>query len=156
MTNKALSIFGDALTAMGTDIAERAAAQAREEDESFDRAKTVLSLAQSLGVGKEAHTALFEPGEKLVARKTLWYRRHKRMFAQALALDIPIHTSATYKTLAEEVFERREGMKTTEQRQEDALRMFQRTAKGALTAQVDGGTMARTLLTQAGKTYNNH
>lgn len=154
--NKALSIFGDALTAMGTDIAERAAAQSREEDEAFERARTLLSLAQSLGVGKEAHVALFEPGEKIVARKTLWYRRHKRLFGLAMELEVPIRSNITQKELAEEISDKRDSLKSVQQRQEDALRMFQRTAKGALTANVDGGTMARTLLTQAGKDYKTH
>lgn len=148
-----LSIFGDALYAMGKDLAERAAAQAREEEECFTKAKTLLSLAQSLGVGKEAHDALFDPGEKMTARKTLWYRRQKRLFGMALDLDIALARNASQKSLAETVYRKRDELKSMEQKQEDALRMFQRTAKGALSAKIDGGTMARTLLKQAGKTF---
>ena len=154
--NASLDVFGDALATMGERLADTAVRHAKEEENAFNQARTLLSLAQSLGMGKEAHEALYGPGEREPARKVLWCRRQKRLFNQAMELEVPILTDVSQKALMAAVYQRRELGRTEQQRQEDALRMFQRTAKGALTANVEGSTIARTLLSQAGRVYKTN
>src|SRR5688500_16396826 len=129
-----MDVFGDALATLGHDIAAMAAQQDAEAAASWEKIKTMFRLAQTMGLGPEAYDAIYAPGEKVIQKKAIWYRRQKNILRQALALGVEIEAEMTQKEAAEAVEQAREAQKSPEQKAQDALKMLKRSVKGAVKA----------------------
>lgn len=137
MQKQKMDVFGDALATLGQDIAEIAAQQDAEANASWEKTKTMFNLAKTLGLENEAFEAMYAPGERVVQKKAIWYRRQKRILKQALELGVEITADMTQKDAAEAVEAAREAAKTQQQREADALQMLKRSMKGAVKASGD-------------------
>lgn len=128
---KKMEMFGDALATLGHDIAMKAAEQESQAQESWDKIKTMFSLAKALGAEGEAFDALYGAGERVVQKKAIWYRRQKQIVKMAMEYGVDISTM-TQREAAEAVEAAREAAKTPQQKAADALRMVERSVKGAV------------------------
>jgi hypothetical protein len=93
----------------------------------------------------------FDQRAIVLARKALWYRRIKSTLQKMTSLGIPLTKDMTLKDAMERVDVERREARTPEEREADALRMFQRTTKGALNASVDKTKLSRVL--RSGKAH---
>lgn len=128
-----MELFSDALASLGHDIAAQAVQQNEEAQANWSKLTTMLKLAQSMGMGQEAFEALYSAGDRLQQRKAIWYRRQKRVIKDALEYGIDL-TDRTMKEAEDLVLEAREAAKTDTQREADAMRMLERSMKGAVNA----------------------
>ena len=128
-----MELFSDALASLGHDIAAQAVQQNEEAQANWSKLTTMLKLAQTMGMGQEAFEALYSAGDRLQQRKALWYRRQKRIIKEALEYGIDL-TDRTMKEAEDLVLEARESAKTDTQREADAMRMLERSMKGAVNA----------------------
>ncbi len=149
-----MEVFGEALATLGQEIATTAVAQDVEAAESWEKLKTMIKLAQALGLESEAFDALYSPGEKIVHKKAIWYRRQKRVLKAALALGVDV-TGMTLEQAMEATNAARDATKTPAQRESDALQMLTRTVKGAMKATKDKRKVVAELVTVTGKRAND-
>lgn len=126
-------LFNEAMANLGYDIAAQAAQQDEEAQASWAKLVTMLTLAQQLDMGQEAFEALYGAGDKVQQKKAIWYRRQKRIIKDALEYGIDL-TDRTMKEAEDLVLEARESAKTDTQREADAMRMLERSMKGAVNA----------------------
>lgn len=150
-----MEVFGEALTTLGLDIATQAAQQDADAQSNWDKLKMMLKLAQTLGLEKEAFDALYDAGQKVPQRKALWYRRQKRLIKLAMELDVDIST-LSMKDAEAAVLEAREARRSPEDRQADALRMVERTMKGAVNVGKDKEALNLMLGLGTKKARNKH
>lgn len=126
-------LFSQALASLGHDIAMQAAQQNEEAQANWSKLTMMLKLAQNLELGQEAFEALYSPGDKIQQKKAIWYRRQKKLIKEALEYGIDL-TDKSMKEAEDLVLEAREAAKTDTQREADAMRMLERSMKGAVNA----------------------
>lgn len=126
------NVFNDALSNLGSEIVTLAAQQEEAMAQAWHKVRTMFSLAQSVGAEQEAFTLLFEAGDKVLVRKALWYRRMKRTLKACMDLGIDIRPDMDFAGAMQAVSEAQRAGRTPAQVEADAMRMFERTAKGAM------------------------
>lgn len=126
-------LFSQALASLGHDIAMQAAQQNEEAQANWSKLTMMLKLAQNLELGQEAFEALYSPGDKIQQKKAIWYRRQKKLIKEALEYGIDL-TDKSMKEAEDLVLEAKEAAKTDTQREADAMRMLERSMKGAVNA----------------------
>lgn len=129
--NEKMRTFEDALANYGHELAQQAIQQADEAEQTWERTKIMLQLADSLGQREDALRSLFAPGERMPQRKASWYRKHKRLVKLALQYDLDFSKLSVRETEAA-IAEARESRRTPADKKADSLRMMKRTFKGAL------------------------
>lgn len=149
-----MDVFGDALATLGAEIAHAAVVQDAEAAANWEKLKTMMKLAQTLGLQDEAFEALFSPGEKMVQKKAIWYRRQKQLIKAAMELGVDL-TGMTQAQAKDATDAAREKAKTPQQKEADAMRMLERSMKGAMRSTRNGKSKAtkvmERLVTATGK-----
>lgn len=143
--NLETNVFDEALSKLGFDIATMAAQHEQDSTVSWERVRTLFTLAQGVGAQEHAFRLLF--GETYTnAKKALWFRRQKRLLSEALKLGIRVEDGISMQALENVVKQAREEIKSPEEKERDSLKMLERSAKGTLTHATNRDAVVRSLL----------
>lgn len=130
-TNTNNGEFNQMMATFGQGIAEMAIQQEHEANEAWNQIKTQITLARRLGREAEVIETIFAEGAKKPQRKPLWYRKAKRVVKLALEQNVDF-TRLSLRDTERKLSDLRRSQRSRKDREADALRMVQRTMKGAL------------------------
>lgn len=123
--------IGDMLASTGLELAQAAAQQEEEANAMWEKIKFTFSMYKTFGMAQEVYDALYSAGDKVIAKKAIWYRRQKRLVKHLIDFDVDF-SDMSMKEASDHVAMLRNEAKTPKQKQKDSLRMLERSMKGAV------------------------